>query len=126
MHYSLQRDHVHLIVEADDAGSLARGMITTPRETRNALAYVLLNARKHLVQRGVPAGRLRPEPDPASSRSLVRRLARPPARSRRRGPSCVSEARTWLLAMGWRRHGLIDPGEYPGSRKARERARTAP
>jgi REP element-mobilizing transposase RayT len=97
VHYSLQRDHVHLIVEANDAAALGRGMmsvgarlarainrvfhrsgrvladryharrITTPRETRNALAYVLLNARKHMVQTGVPAECLRAAPDPASS-----------------------------------------------------------
>jgi len=27
----------------------------------------------------------------------------------------VAPARTWLLTTGWRRHGLIDPDEIPGS-----------
>src|SRR5688572_971937 len=25
----------------------------------------------------------------------------------------LASARTWLLSIGWRRHGLIDPGELP-------------
>ena len=78
VHYSLQRDHVHLIVEAADAAALGRGIrgllirvaraanavwrrrgavildryhhhrLVSPREVRNAIAYVLRNARKHL------------------------------------------------------------------------------
>jgi hypothetical protein len=27
----------------------------------------------------------------------------------------VAKPRTWLLAVGWRRHGLIDPAEVPGA-----------
>ena len=75
--FSLQSNHVHLIVEADDALALSRGMkgiavrvartvnrvwkrrgsvfsdrfharaLRTPREVRAALAYVLHNARHH-------------------------------------------------------------------------------
>ena len=75
--YSVQRDHIHMIVEAKDRRALARGMqgllirvakglnrfwgrkgsvfgdryhdkvLRTPREVRSALAYVLNNARKH-------------------------------------------------------------------------------
>ena len=74
--YSIQKDHVHLIVKAKDRSALSRGMkglqvriaralnkhwgrrgkvfsdryhehvLRTPREVRNALAYVLHNARK--------------------------------------------------------------------------------
>jgi hypothetical protein len=87
-------------------------LLKTPREVRNALRYVLLNARHHAL-RAVRAVRL----DPASSgrwfdgwrheASTVREesgdgLARP-----------VARARTWLLATGWRRHGLIDPRDVP-------------
>jgi REP element-mobilizing transposase RayT len=80
-HYSIQRDHVHMIVEARGREALARGMksvaarlaravnrvfsrsgpvldgrfhhrvLRTPREVRNALAYVLLNARRHFAKR---------------------------------------------------------------------------
>jgi len=76
-HFSVQGDHLHLIVEADDRRALSRGMqglcvrvaravnrglrrrgslfadryhartLTSPRTLRMALRYVLLNARKH-------------------------------------------------------------------------------
>jgi putative transposase len=75
--FSVQDDHLHLIVEADDAESLSRGMqrvasriamavnalasrrgkfwreryhrrdLTTPRQFRNARIYVVMNFRKH-------------------------------------------------------------------------------
>lgn len=75
--FSIQDDHVHLIVEADDAKMLSRGMqrlasriamavnalvgrrgrfwreryhrrdLATPRQVRNAMVYVLFNFRKH-------------------------------------------------------------------------------
>jgi REP element-mobilizing transposase RayT len=77
VHISIQNTHVHLIVEADDKGALARGMqsfqssaarrinatidrrgrvftdryhlvvIRSPTQMRNVLAYVLTNFRKH-------------------------------------------------------------------------------
>ena len=31
-----------------------------------------------------------------------------------RGPAPVSPARTWLLRIGWCRHGLVHPNEVPG------------
>jgi REP element-mobilizing transposase RayT len=76
-HFSVQRDHVHLIVEARDKRALSSGMrsvairvaryvndvlarrgpvwagrwhgraLRTPREVRHALVYVLANFRKH-------------------------------------------------------------------------------
>jgi hypothetical protein len=30
----------------------------------------------------------------------------------------VGAAKTWLLAVGWRRHGLLDPNEVPGGFRA--------
>ena len=77
VHFTIQSDHLHLIVEAPDKRGLARGVagleiriarrlnallrrkggfwheryhrhdLRTPTETRNALRYVLLNAQKH-------------------------------------------------------------------------------
>jgi hypothetical protein len=90
-------------------------VLGTPREVRRALAYVLLNARRHLAKRG-RAARAAPSLDPASSArwfdgwrpELANRL--PEAR----GDPEVAKPRTWLLRLGWRRHGLIDPGEAPG------------
>lgn len=77
VHFSVQRDHLHLLAEATDRRALSRGVqglsirvakavnrrlrrkgkvfadryharaLKTPREVRFALRYVLLNARKH-------------------------------------------------------------------------------
>ncbi len=30
------------------------------------------------------------------------------------GDPPVARARMWLLAVGWRRHGLLDPADVPG------------
>ena len=137
--YSIQGDHLHMLVEADDRRALGRGMksigtrvaravnrvlgrtgpvlrdryhlrvLRTPLEVRRALAYVVLNARKHLGARARRVRRI----DPASSgpwfsgwREGVVALARSPAP--------VAQALTWLLRVGWRRHGLLDPSEVPG------------
>lgn len=124
--FSIQSNHVHLIIEADDRDALSRGMkglavrvaralnrlwrrsgsvfldrfharpLRTPREVRSALVYVLQNARHH--------GLRLMGVDPYSSgpwfdgwrQGIV--LAS-------RGPG--APARTWLLREGWRRHGLI-------------------
>ena len=84
VHYSIQRDHVHLLVEAHDNHSIACGMksvgarigklanrlfqrsgtvldgryhlraLHTPLEVHRALRYVLLNHRHHAAQRRKP------------------------------------------------------------------------
>ena len=145
VHYSLQTTHAHLLVEATDANALARGMMAlgariaralnrtfgrrgqvlaerfharilrTPREVRNALAYVLLNTRRHArrLWSGVRA-------DPASSGRWFDGWRREPLRDERNVATIpVTQARTWLLAIGWRRHGLIDPEEIPGGTRTR-------
>lgn len=141
VHYSVQHDHIHLVVEADDKPALSRGMrslctsiakrlnalmerrgkvfadrfhervLTTPRQVRNALRYVLCNARKHAVAPSDPRWL-----DPCSSAavfdgwsievtSLGQGVLRPP----------TSVPTTWLLRIGWRRAGRpIHPGERPG------------
>jgi len=150
VHYSLQRDHVHLLAEASDERALGRGMkaiasrlaraaqrvfglagrvlfgryhlriLRTPREVRNALAYVLLNARRHWAQRfgQAPPVRL----DKASSGRWFdgwRREAPCYALPAPDDAIEVAPARTWLLFRGWRRHGLIDPGEVPAGARRR-------
>ena len=87
-------------------------VLRTPREVRNALAYVLLNVRKHWrARRGVaPPVRL----DEASSGRLFDGWRRRRAAASGPDPPEVTGARTWLLRRGWRRHGLIDPAEVPG------------
>lgn len=137
VHYSLQSNHAHLLVEAKNRQTLARGMIAvgsrlaravnrvfrrsgpvlsdryhfhpleTPREVRNALRYVLLNARRHARRLG-NAILL----DPASSGRWFDGWSVGVAREA--APRPVARARTWLLAVGWRRHGLIDPADVPG------------
>ena len=150
-HYSIQNDHAHFLVEAQGKVCLANGMKSlgarfarcvnrvfgrtgrvladrfhhavkrTPTEVRRALAYVLLNARKHFRQRRrqVPPVVL----DGASSGLWFDGWkGRGPPVGRYadcgREPE-VAPARTWLLAKGWRRIGLIDPGEVPGVSRPR-------
>ncbi len=144
VHFSLQQNHAHLIVEARDKTALASGMksigarfaraanrvfrrkgpvlserfhhrvLTTPGEVRRALAYVLLNVRKHWLQRtgSRPPARL----DLASSGRWFdgwkpKDWVAPEDRA---GPREVAEPRSWLLTKGWRRRGLVHPAEVPG------------
>ena len=83
--------------------------LTNPRQVRNALAYVLLNARHHAPSR---AGALALDPCSSSPCFDGWTVARAPTP----GPWCdaVAPASTWLLRVGWRRHGLLSPLEVPG------------
>jgi len=140
-HYSIQRDHVHLLVEAEDAAALSCGMksvaarlaravnrvfhrkgsvldgryhhraLGTPREVRAALAYVLLNSRKHAGERMLAAAGRKARIDPGSSGRWFEGWAQAPEPPADR--PAVAPARTWLLRTGWRRHGLIRPDEVP-------------
>jgi REP element-mobilizing transposase RayT len=138
--YAVQPNHVHLIVEAKDKRALssgARGLairiamrlnrllrrngqvfseryhavpLTSPRQVRNALAYVLLQERRHAT------GQRR-----ALSTTLDRCSSAPGFDgfknvAPRAGPwtDTVVAADTWLLAIGWRRRGAIAPREVPG------------
>jgi hypothetical protein len=92
-------------------------VLRTPREVRSALAYVLLNARRHARK----ASRVL-RCDPASSGRWFDGWKRRPEVHRSqaglRSPP-VARARSWLLRVGWRRHGLIDPLEVPGAGQRR-------
>ena len=147
-HYSVQENHVHLIVEADTKASLSSGMrglmvrvarrvnrllfrrgrfwadrwhdhaLTSPREVRNALVYVLQNRQKHTVaRREARAGATRegtPSLDALSSAQWFDGFAEPiPIAFRSVGPQCVVEAKTWLLRIGWQRRGRIHSWEAP-------------
>ena len=145
VHYALQTTHAHLLVEATDAPALARDMMAlgariaralnrtygrrgavlaerfharvlrTPREVRNAIAYVLLNARRH-ARRLWTGLRV----DPASSGRWFDGWRRKPlTESPTIDAAPVTQPLTWLLAIGWRRHGLVDPEEVPGRRRTR-------
>ena len=150
-HYSIQGNHLHAIVEAEGTDALGRGMMSvairfaravnralgrkgrvledryhvrvlgTPLQVRNAIRYVLLNARRHAAK--LRRGKHLQGPvrlDLASSarwfdgwRPGVAQEAAPAAFGLRSTPA-VSRARTWLLRKGWRRRGLLDPGDVPG------------
>lgn len=97
-------------------------LLRTPREVRNALRYVLLNARKHAAVTALRARRATEVVlDPASSArwfdgwKLAR--GRVPGAQEHPDPHAhrpVARAKTWLLNVGWRRHGLLDPADVPG------------
>jgi len=132
-HYSIQVNHAHLIVEADDDRALGRGMkslgarisravnrvfgrsgpvladryhlhvLRTPREVRNALTYVLLNARKHAARAGRAVSSAFAI-DPASSGRWFegwQRMEPMPS-----VPRPVAHPRSWLLTVGWKRDAL--------------------
>lgn len=135
--FSVQSNHLHLLVEARDEVGLARGVqglavrlarglnkvwdrigrvfadryhariLRTPREVRHALVYVLHNARKHGV--GVVGI------DPCSSGANFDGWLDATANQERRLPG--RRPGTWLLALGWRRHGRIRVDEVPGSKR---------
>ena len=120
VHFSVQGNHLHLVVEADDEKALARGMqglgvrlakalnrvmgrngavfadhyhaniLRSPTEIANALAYVLLNHLHHFPERATAYA-----DDPRDRFSSAWRQAGtdPP----------VVPARTWLLCVGWER-----------------------
>jgi REP element-mobilizing transposase RayT len=134
LHFSVQRDHLHLVVEAHDGLALARGMqgvgvrvaravnrtlgvtgpviahrfhsheLRSPREVRNALVYVLMNFRKH----GRGAQRSGDVYVDAFSSAPwfdgFRDAIGPPPAD----VECpIAAPRTWLASVGWRRRGLI-------------------
>jgi putative transposase len=147
VHFTLMDNHVHLIVEAMDRRALTRGMqglairlaksangkwrdgkvfrdryhavvLESPRQVRSAVAYVLLNGRRHTRPAGPAEGI-----DPCSSGHWfggwsVDVTALKVAGSvfiECSGKAPVAAPRTWLLGVGWKRLGLIDPSEVPGA-----------
>ena len=93
-------------------------LLRTPREVQRALRYVLLNARRHAAKAGAKlAARVRL--DPASSARWFEgwkkeRIAVPQRDVRPPPLRPVARAKTWLLTVGWQRHGLLDPADVPG------------
>jgi len=102
-------------------------LLPTPREVRGALRYVLLNARRHAAKAGAALRRGRDVLDPASSARWFDGWKRSRASAHdghrilppesRKCP--VARPRTWLLRIGWRRHGLLDPADVPGGGPSR-------
>jgi hypothetical protein len=125
IHFSIQQDHGHFIVEGDEARRARGGMhglairlalavnralgrkgqvvgdryharaLTTPRQMRISMVYVLLNFRKHLR---APAC-----VDPRSSGPHFSGWQRGPAVTD--APPATAAAATWMARIGWRRAG---------------------
>jgi putative transposase len=127
-HFSVMGNHIHLIVEVDGTAALSRGMqalairlakglnkmmgrkgavfsdrfhahaLGSPAEVRNAIAYVMNNARIHAERQGRPA----PKGDDAYAVGPTH--LRDPAAAWRAiadaGPPVI-EPRGWLLSEGW-------------------------
>jgi REP element-mobilizing transposase RayT len=139
VHFSIQRDHIHLIVEVLGTLALSRGVqglsvriaralnrmmkrrgavfadryhhrvLSTARQVRNALAYVLCNGRKHGHARG--SGWL----DPYSS---ARAFDGWSSTIDSTGPPLpVAAPRSWLLRVGWRHGGLVGVDHHPGAER---------
>ncbi len=139
VHFSIQSNHIHAVVEARDERALARGMqglavrvvrglnrawnrtgraladryhariLRTPREARYALAYVLCNARKH----GVSVAGIDPYSSGAAFDGWRGELHTVVMTLTASTPPVV-RAQTWLLTIGWRRHGCIPIDHVPG------------
>lgn len=121
-HYTVQGNHLHLVVEADDKKSLSRGMqgltirlakglnrlmgrsgkvfedryharaLRNPREVRSVIRYVLDNARRHGL---LP--RTTPHDSFAGGRGLDGQI-HPTLTGE---PPPVAPPTTWLLRVGW-------------------------
>lgn len=138
VHFSVQRNHVHLIVEAHSSERLSRGIqglciriarqvnghmrrsgrlwaeryhahvLRSPTQVRRALRYVLLNDRRHGRRCGCVAS---PRLDALSSALWFDGWLGLP-------PSCIPRlplAQSFLLSVGWRRAGAtINPTDVPG------------
>ena len=87
--------------------------MASKRFIHSALAYVLLNARKHWRERHGEAPPVRI--DAASSGRSFDGWKGPAPGAGAREPPEVASAHSWLLRVGWRRHGRIDPAEVPGA-----------
>ncbi|MCE9579603.1 MAG: hypothetical protein K8W52_41165, partial [Deltaproteobacteria bacterium] len=83
--------------------------LATLRETRNALAYVLNNWRRH--REDITAHNL--AFDPFASARAFDGWANDPRRSHLEFVPVVMPT-TWHLTHGWRRHGPIAPHQRPG------------
>lgn len=153
VHFSVQNDHIHFIAESDDGQRLMRGVqwlaqhlawdvnravgrsgsvwrdryhrrdLTSPRQMRNALVYVLMNVRKHSA--GAEYEQRTETLDLCSSAAWL------DGWDPRAGPmledlrdrletvglaECpVAKPQRWMTRVGWKRHGAVRPDEQPRS-----------
>src|SRR6185369_14303890 len=100
VHYSLQRGHAHLIVEARDQYALGRGMMAIGSRLAHAVNRVTGGSGRVIADR-YHARRL------TTSREV--RNALRSAQKASTGLRPVASARTRLLSVEGRRHGLLEP-----------------
>ena len=133
VHFALMRNHIHMLVEADDNDSLSRGM-------RGLLTRIARNLNRALFRRGrVFADRFHSRPL-GSTLDVWRTLHYVLANARRHGiafagpldpystaawfngwqdispatrPAPVAAPRSWQLQHGWWPHGRLDPWRAP-------------
>ena len=144
IHFSIQQDHGHFIVEGDEARRARGGMhglairlalavnrvlgrrgkvvgdryharpLTSPRQMRTSMVYVLLNFRKHLR---APACI-----DPRSSGPHFPGWHSPPAATD--VAPATAQPGTWMARVGWRlAGGPLRVGEHPAVQAAALRPR---
>ncbi len=147
--FVVEWNHLHLIVEAESNAARARGLkglkvslakrlngafgrrgavfadryhsraLTTPRDVRNAIRYVLNNTRHHdpFGTSILDSSWIDPcssaawfdgwaqaiEPDTGWKRELLEQ------------PAPTRKPRSWLLSVGWRRHGALRFDEAPAT-----------
>ncbi|MGZ5967952.1 MAG: transposase [Polyangiales bacterium] len=148
-HFSVQGNHVHLIVEAGDRAAMSNGMrallisvarrlnrvmrasgsrfqdryhesiLATASAVRRCLRYVLENHARHMAKIGKRA----PAVDPFSSAPWFDGYRREVGIPRATGDPPVSAARSLLLTTAWRRLGLLLTNELDGYRDDRQQTR---
>jgi hypothetical protein len=141
--FSVQSNHLHLIVEADGQRALSRALqglairlarrlngrlqrrgsvfadryhariLRTPLQVRRALVYVLHNHRRQHTGPGRPT-----RFDVFSTAAYFDGFTMPILRWPRSGfvppeEPPVARPGTWLLRTGWRRHGLLGTRDVP-------------
>lgn len=124
-HYSVQGNHVHLLLEVEGQAHLTRAMrsfgnrlakgmnrlmrrtgrviadryhlvvLRNPRQVAHAIRYVLSNSRKHTLEQGKTIT------GPLADAYAAGPMDHVPPTMRLRPSTFVLEPRTWLLRVGW-------------------------
>lgn len=145
VHVSIQRNHLHFIVEAANKDALSRRLqsfviklakalnhawgregkvfahrysakqIKSRRYARNALAYVLNNWRRHHEDFYENANSKIFLDEYSSAVSFDGWTIKFCKPTIEYEPLPVSPPQTWLLREGWKQHGRIDPFEVPAA-----------
>jgi REP element-mobilizing transposase RayT len=144
VHMTIQHNHLHFVIEAENRDALSHGMralaircarainkalgrtgrvfayryhataIRSPKQMRHVLCYVLNNWRRHREDERSERAR-QALVDPYSSAldfsGWKESFARPPDYPR----LPVARPQTWLMNVGWERHGPISVYEVPGA-----------